>query len=74
MFFMHRKRPALARMVRNSNARAVERSFAIPAAAPTASTVPVSTLDAIVGRIHDVRSIPPSAMSRLTGSPTVYVR
>ena len=31
----------------------------------------VSTLDATIGRIHD---IPQSAMSRLTGSPTVYAR
>lgn len=30
-----------------------------------------STLDAALGRIHD---IPQSAMSRLTGSPTVYAR
>nr|WP_259298153.1 hypothetical protein [Bifidobacterium bifidum] len=30
-----------------------------------------STLDAVLGRVHD---IPQSAMSRLSGSPTVYVR
>lgn len=39
---------------------------------PTQTAYPaVSTLDATIGRIHD---IPQSAMSRLTGSPTVYAR
>lgn len=37
----------------------------------TATAAGVSTLDATIGRIHD---IPQSAMSRLTGSPTVYAR
>ena len=46
----------------------------ITSAANTANTdgvSGVSTLDATIGRIHD---IPQSAMSRLTGSPTVYAR
>lgn len=82
-----RQRPALARLARNSNAyrqpmvAAVSSSAvgvsSIISAANTANTdgvsgvSGVSTLDATIGRIHD---IPQSAMSRLTGSPTVYAR
>lgn len=82
-----RQRPALARLARNSNAyrqpmvAAVSSSAvgvsSITSAANTANTdgvsgvSGVSTLDATIGRIHD---IPQSAMSRLTGSPTVYAR
>lgn len=80
-----RQRPALARLARNSNAyrqpmvAAVSSSAvgvsSITSAANTANTdgvSGVSTLDATIGRIHD---IPQSAMSRLTGSPTVpYTR
>lgn len=82
-----RQRPALARLARNSNAYrqpmvvAVSSSAvgvsSITSAANTANTANtagaagVSTLDATIGRIHD---IPQSAMSRLTGSPTVYAR
>lgn len=74
-----RQRPALARLARNSNAyrqpmvAAVSSSAvgvsSITSAANTANTdgvSGVSTLDATIGRIHD---IPQSAMSRLTGSP-----
>lgn len=46
----------------------------ITSAANTANTdgvSGVSTLDATIGRIHD---IPQSAMSRLTGSPPPYTR
>ena len=77
-------RPALARLARNSNAyrqpmvAAVSSSAvgvsSITSASTTANTdgvSGVSTLDATIGRIHD---IPQSAMSRLTGSPTVYAR
>lgn len=75
-----RQRPALARLARNSNAyrqpmvAAVSSVSSITSAANTANTdgvSGVSTLDATIGRIHD---IPQSAMSRLTGSPTVYAR
>lgn len=82
-----RQRPALARLARNSNAyrqpmvASVSSSAvgvsSITSAANTANTdgvsgvSGVSTLDATIGRIHD---IPQSAMSRLTGSPTVYAR
>lgn len=79
-----RQRPALARLARNSNAyrqpmvTSVSSSAvgvsSITSAANTANTdgvSGVSTLDATIGRIHD---IPQSAMSRLTGSPTVYAR
>ena len=82
-----RQRPALARLARNSNAyrqpmvAAVSSSAvgvsSITSASTTATTANtataagVSTLDATIGRIHD---IPQSAMSRLTGSPTVYAR
>lgn len=61
-----RQRPALARLARNSNA------YRQPMVASVSSSAAgVSTLDATIGRIHD---IPQSAMSRLTGSPTVYAR
>lgn len=82
-----RPHPALARLARNSNAyrqpmvAAVSSSAvgvsSITSASTTATTANtataagVSTLDATIGRIHD---IPQSAMSRLTGSPTVYAR
>lgn len=82
-----RQRPALARLARNSNAyrqpmvAAVSSSAvgvsSITSASTTANTANtdgvsgVSTLDATIGSIHD---IPQSAMSRLTGSPTVYAR
>ena len=76
-----RQRPALARLARNSNAyrqpmvAAVSSSAvgvsSITSAANTAGAAGVSTLDNTIGRIHD---IPQSAMSRLTGSPTVYAR
>lgn len=82
-----RQRPALARLARNSNAyrqpmvAAVSSSAvgvsSITSVSTTANTANtdgvsgVSTLDATIGRIHD---IPQSAMSRLTGSPTVYAR
>lgn len=82
-----RQHPALARLARNSNAyrqpmvAAVSSSAvgvsSITSASTTATTANtataagVSTLDATIGRIHD---IPQSAMSRLTGSPTVYAR
>ena len=72
-----RQRPALARLARNSNAyrqpmvaSAVGVS-SITSESNTATAAGVSTLDATIGRIHD---IPQSAMSRLTGSPTVYAR
>lgn len=61
-----RQRPALARLARNSNA------YRQPMVASVSSSAAgVSTLDATIGRIHD---IPQSAMSRLTDSPTVYAR
>lgn len=82
-----RQRPALARLARNSNAyrqpmvAAVSSSAVGVSSITSASTATgtantdgvsgVSTLDATIGRIHD---IPQSAMSRLTGSPTVYAR
>lgn len=82
-----RQHPALARLAHNSNAyrqpmvAAVSSSAvgvsSITSASTTATTANtataagVSTLDATIGRIHD---IPQSAMSRLTGSPTVYAR
>ena len=76
-----RQRPALARLARNSNAyrqpmvASVSSSAvgvsSITSASNTATAAGVSTLDATIGRIHD---IPQSAMSRLTGSPTVYAR
>ena len=84
-----RQRPALARLARNSNAyrqpmvAAVSSSAvgvsSITSAANTANTAGVSgvsTLDATIGRIHD---IPQSAMSRLTdlmtpGSKEVVIR
>lgn len=79
-----RQRPALARLARNSNAyrqpmvAAVSSSAvgvsSITSASTTANTdgvSGVSTLDATIGRIHD---IPQSAMSRLTGSPPPYTR
>ena len=79
-----RQRPALARLVRASNTyqqpmvAAVSSSAAgvsdIVTAAGTVNATNaagVSTLDAAIGRIHD---IPQSAMSRLSGSPTVYAR
>lgn len=71
-----RQRPALARLARNSNAyrqpmvAAVSSSAvgvsSITSESNTATAAGVSTLDATIGRIHD---IPQSAMSRLTGSP-----
>ena len=76
-----RQRPALARLARNSNAyrqpmvASVSSSAvgvsSITSASNTATAAGVSTLDATIGRIHD---IPQSAMSRLTGPPTVYAR
>lgn len=76
-----RQRPALARLARNSNAyrqpmvASVSSSAvgvsSITSESNTATAAGVSTLDATIGRIHD---IPQSAMSRLTGSPTVYTR
>ena len=76
-----RQRPALARLARNSNAyrqpmvaSVSSSAVGVSSAANTANTdgvSGVSTLDATIGRIHD---IPQSAMSRLTGSPTVYAR
>lgn len=95
MFFLQRRRrPALARVVRNSNAtlwRYGRREYDMEAGADgrTAMTSPMerpswtdcsdrraphavsSTLDAVLGRVHD---IPQSAMSCLSGSPTVYAR
>ena len=75
------RRPALARLARNSNAyrqpmvASVSSSAvgvsSITSESNTATAAGVSTLDATIGRIHD---IPQSAMSRLTGSPTVYAR
>lgn len=61
MLFMHKQRPALARVVRNSNAVRF---------APEHDD-PGSTLDEAMDRIRD---IPPSAMSRLSGSLTVFAR
>lgn len=73
-----RQRPALARLARNSNAYHQPMVAAVSSSAggvssitSAANTAGVSTLDATIGRIHD---IPQSAMSRLTGSPTVYAR
>ena len=76
-----RQRPALARLARNSNAyrqpmvASVSSSAvgvsSITSESNTATAAGVSTLDATIGRIHD---IPQSAKSRLTGSPTVYTR
>lgn len=73
-----RQRPALARLARNSNAYRQPMVAAVSSSAvgvssitSAANTAGVSTLDATIGRIHD---IPQSAMSRLTGSPTVYAR
>ena len=67
-----RQRPALARLARNSNAYRQPMVAAVSSSAVGVSSITsVSTLDATIGRIHD---IPQSAMSRLTGSPTVYAR
>lgn len=82
-----RQHPALARLARNSNAyrqpmvaavsssavgvSSITSASTTATTANTATTAGVSTLDATIGRIHD---IPQSAMSRLTGSPTVYAR
>lgn len=70
-----RQRPALARLARNSNAYRQPMVAAVSSSAGGESSITsaagVSTLDATIGRIHD---IPQSAMSRLTGSPTVYAR
>ena len=64
-----RQRPALARLARNSNA--YRQPMVAAVSSNTDGVSGVSTLDATIGRIHD---IPQSAMSRLTGSPTVYAR
>ena len=82
-----RQRPALARLARNSNAyrqpmvaavsssavgvSSITSASTATSTANTTTAAGVSTLDATIGRIHD---IPQSAMSRLTGSPTVYAR
>ena len=82
-----RQHPALARLARNSNAYRQPMVAAVSSSAVgvssitsasttatpanTATAAGVSTLDATIGRIHDS---PQSAMSRLTGSPTVYAR
>ncbi len=77
-----RQRPALARLARNSNAYRQPMVASVSSSAVGVSSITsesntattdsgVSTLDATIGRIHD---IPQSAMSRLTGSPTVYAR
>lgn len=84
MFLLHRRRPALERMVRNSNARSVTTTAADRSVASTSFGQPdadaaghavmrtqASTLESLMDRIHE---IPPSAMSRLSGSPTVYAR
>lgn len=74
-----RQRPALARLARNSNAYRQPMVASVSSSAVGVSSITsesntataagvsgVSTLDATIGRIHD---IPQSAMSRLTGSP-----
>ena len=82
-----RQRPALARLARNSNAyrqpmvaavsssavgvSSITSASTATSTANTTTAAGVSTLDATIGRIHD---IPQSAMSRLTGYPTVYAR
>ena len=76
-----RQRPALARLARNSNAyrqpmvASVSSSAvgvsSITSESNTATAAGVSTLEAASGRDHNM---PQSAMSRLTGSPTVYAR
>ena len=66
-----RQRPALARLARNSNAYRQPMVAAVSSSAVGVSSITSATLDATIGRIHD---IPQSAMSRLTGSPTVYAR
>lgn len=69
-FFTRKQRPALARLARNSNA------YRQPTAVAGATVAASSTLDLAVARVHDIRvtDIPQSAMSRMSGSPTVYAR
>ena len=64
MNLFRRQRPALARLARNSN------SYQHPMAM-TSTTSATSTLDAAISQVHN---IPVSAMSRMSGSPTVYAR
>lgn len=61
MFFRHNRRPALARVARNSN------TMRFAPARPDE----MSTLDGVMERVSQ---IPPSARARLSGSPTVYAR
>ena len=74
MNLFRRQRPALARLARNSNsyqhpmAKAVNSS---PMTSATSATSATSTLDAAISQVHN---IPVSAMSRMSGSPTVYAR
>ena len=65
-----RQRPALARLARNSNAYRQPMVAAVSSSAVGVSSI-TSAANTANGRIHD---IPQSAMSRLTGSPTVYAR
>ena len=65
MNLFRRQRPALARLARNSN------SYQHPMAKAVNSSPMTSTLDAAISQVHN---IPVSAMSRMSGSPTVYAR
>ncbi|NMM93967.1 hypothetical protein [Bifidobacterium oedipodis] len=82
-FFARKQRPALARLARNSNAyrqpmttAAASATTAAAVAAAGATVTTGSTLEMAVARVHDIRvpGIPQSAMSRMSGSPTVYAR
>lgn len=68
MNLFRRQRPALARLARNSNSYQHPMAKAVNSSPMTSAT---STLDAAISQVHN---IPVSAMSRMSGSPTVYAR
>ena len=71
MNLFRRQRPALARLARNSNSYQHPMAKAVHSSPMTSATSATSTLDAAISQVHN---IPVSAMSRMSGSPTVYAR
>lgn len=71
MNLFRRQRPALARLARNSNSYQHPMAEAVNSSPMTSATSATSTLDAAISQVHN---IPVSAMSRMSGSPTVYAR
>lgn len=71
MNLFRRQRPALARLTRNSNSYQHPMAKAVNSSPMTSATSATSTLDAAISQVHN---IPVSAMSRMSGSPTVYAR